>query len=365
MSPEDAEEWTQALAQVGAGWWRQVALAIKQGVPETLGLVPDEWRDVRLGGLVLKSIPERKQAVAELTADGFTRAEIAATLGVDERTVQRDRNPRREEEGTLVSPRPTFPLEVESTEPEEETLVSPSNTVDDDSADDDALDEYDDVVASPTHSPLSVKLEPAEPGWHELGEHRLYCGSSTDEEFVAACQGAFAFADPPYNASKADWDQGFEWGHDYLSDVADIVAVTPGLAAMAGFLAQTEMPYRWSIAAEITNGMTAGALRFGNWICVNLFAHGSIYRKSKDHVRIPAATGDDSGGSHPSRKPIRLLIHLIELFTTRGDAVIDPFLGSGTTLLAAERTGRRCIGAEIDPMYCAEIIARYNAEVGT
>lgn len=203
----------------------------------------------------------------------------------------------------------------------------------------------------------------AAPGWHQLGDHWLYCGDSTDEAFIEACQGAFAFADPPYNVGKAEWDHRFTWAHDYLVDAADIVAVTPGIMSLVDFCGRTKMPYRWSMAGEITNGMTSGALRFCNWIHVMLFAHGSVYRGSKDHFRIPAATADDSGGTHPSRKPFRLMTHLIELFTTKGDTVIDPFLGSGTTLLAAQRLGRVCIGAEIDPHYCAQIIARYRGEL--
>jgi DNA N-6-adenine-methyltransferase (Dam) len=114
VTPEDAEEWTQALAQVGAGWWRQVALAVRQGAPAALGLSLDRWREERLGGLVLKSIPERQRAVAELTEDGFTKAEIAAVVGVDERTVQRDRNPRETDVSPSPAPGGTDPLDGET-----------------------------------------------------------------------------------------------------------------------------------------------------------------------------------------------------------------------------------------------------------
>jgi hypothetical protein len=50
--------------------------------------------------------------------------------------------------------------------------------------------------------------------------------------------------------------------------------------------------------------------------------------------------------------------------TARGDIVLDPFLGSGSMLIAAERTGRRCHGVEIDPLYVDVIIRRYEAETG-
>src|SRR5690606_37841739 len=71
--------------------WRQIAWGAKNGVHEALGLSLEEWREKRLGGLVLKSIPERREAVAELVwEEGFSRREVAAILGVDEKTVRND-----------------------------------------------------------------------------------------------------------------------------------------------------------------------------------------------------------------------------------------------------------------------------------
>ena len=55
--------------------------------------------------------------------------------------------------------------------------------------------------------------------------------------------------------------------------------------------------------------------------------------------------------THLTVKPVRLLIHLIELFTIKGQVVLDPFLGSGSTALAAIQTGRSCFGIEINPEY--------------
>lgn len=346
MDAEEAEEITRGLAQVHAGGYRLTLAMWRQGVPEAMGLTLPEWQE-RLGGYIRLSIPERKEAARELDSEGLTQREIASVLGVGQATVHRDLDDPHESSGDDSDTETEgVPDPHESAEPEEVTEV-----VD--------LEEAE-QAADQDHP-----LVPLSPGWHDLGPHRLYCGDSTDAEFIDACGGtAFAFADPPYNAGKATWDQDFRWKHDYLSDQAEIVAVTPGIASLAGFLSATDMPYRWSMAAEITNGMTAGPLRFSNWICVTLFADGTIYRKAKDHLRIPAATGDDDGGSHPSRKPIRLLTHLIELFTTMGDTVVDPFLGSGTTLIAAERTGRRCVGAEIDPTYCAEIATRWKQATG-
>jgi DNA modification methylase len=63
-------------------------------------------------------------------------------------------------------------------------------------------------------------------------------------------------------------------------------------------------------------------------------------------------------------KPTALLADALLDVTARGDIVIDPFLGSGSTLVAAEKTGRRCRGVEIDPLYVDVIIRRYQAETG-
>jgi DNA modification methylase len=54
---------------------------------------------------------------------------------------------------------------------------------------------------------------------------------------------------------------------------------------------------------------------------------------------------------------------LIDL-TNRGEIVLDPFLGSGSTLIAAENTGRVCCGVELDPLYVDVITRRYEAETG-
>ena len=63
-------------------------------------------------------------------------------------------------------------------------------------------------------------------------------------------------------------------------------------------------------------------------------------------------------------KPVRLVADALLDCTARGDIVLDPFLGSGTTLLAAERVGRVCRGLEIDPLYADTAIRRWQAHTG-
>lgn len=66
---------------------------------------------------------------------------------------------------------------------------------------------------------------------------------------------------------------------------------------------------------------------------------------------------------HPTPKPLPLMMELVELFTDVDDVIVDPFAGSGTTLVAALRLGRRAIGIERDPKYHALAVERLTAEV--
>ena len=68
---------------------------------------------------------------------------------------------------------------------------------------------------------------------------------------------------------------------------------------------------------------------------------------------------------HPTVKPTPMLQDALIDLTNRGDIVLDPFLGSGSTLIAAETTGRVCRGVELDPLYVDLIIRRYEAATGT
>ena len=67
---------------------------------------------------------------------------------------------------------------------------------------------------------------------------------------------------------------------------------------------------------------------------------------------------------HPTVKPVAMIADAILDCSARGDIVLDSFLGSGTTVIAAERTGRRCFGLELDPAYVDTIIRRWQAQTG-
>ena len=217
-----------------------------------------------------------------------------------------------------------------------------------------------------------ANIEPSRKGvqtgqWWKLGNHWLYCGDSSSQVFIQKVEESkpsFAFADPPYNAEVDTWDSGFVWRHDYLMQIAPIVAVTPGISAIKDFMRSTDMPYKWSLSYWISNGMARGALGFGNWIYVALFTKGSLHRNAQDLQRISVPDFDvsiprgdhDIRIQHKGKKPLAMMKHIVELFTKSGETVVDPFLGSGTTLITCQEDGRVCIGAEQEVEFCEGII---------
>jgi transposase len=102
MTPEDAEEYTQALGQVTAGGWRQILLGERLGVPDALGLSTRDWVEQRLGGYVRMSVPDRKSAAVELASEGMSQRDIADVLGVSAPTVNRDLSPVSDETPAAV-----------------------------------------------------------------------------------------------------------------------------------------------------------------------------------------------------------------------------------------------------------------------
>ena len=67
---------------------------------------------------------------------------------------------------------------------------------------------------------------------------------------------------------------------------------------------------------------------------------------------------------HPTMKPLALVERALNNSSRPGDRVLDLFLGSGTTLIACERTGRLCLGVELDPRYGDVVVARWEAFTG-
>ena len=199
----------------------------------------------------------------------------------------------------------------------------------------------------------------------QLGRHILYCGDTSKKGFqkLLTEKAALAFADPPYGAGKDGYDDSaFYWKHDYLIDHASTVAVTPGIVSIFKLAQMTEMPYVWSGACWISNGMTRGAMGFGNWIYTAIFSHESIHNNAQDFCKVSISNAETADTTHTTRKPTAYMQWVMKSFTDKDDLVIDPFLGSGQTLIVAEAMGRRCIGGELDPKFCGKIISRWEQQ---
>jgi DNA modification methylase len=84
---------------------------------------------------------------------------------------------------------------------------------------------------------------------------------------------------------------------------------------------------------------------------------GVSYSKSLEFSR-------DLSTKHPTMKPVSLITNQLLISSNRGGIVVDPFLGSGSTLIAAEQTGRVCYGFEMEPKYCDIILQRWENLTG-
>lgn len=117
------------------------------------------------------------------------------------------------------------------------------------------------------------------------------------------------------------------------------------------------MTYQWEMACWIKNGMTHGRCGFANWIKVSVFGRNKPKIK-QDHFAISIKISETDETEHKGRKPYRFMAELIETFSKQGDTIVDPFAGSGTTLLVSEKMGRISYNAEMSEEYCFQIINR-------
>jgi len=88
----------------------------------------------------------------------------------------------------------------------------------------------------------------------------------------------------------------------------------------------------------------------------NVWRYAGVNTWGKDRMKLL--------GAHPTVKPLVMVADALKDVSKRGETVVDSFLGSGTTLLAAEKTGRRCVGIELDPGYVEVAIRRWQSLTG-
>jgi len=248
-----------------------------------------------------------------------------------------------------------------------------------------------------------------------LGPHRVYCGSALEDiSYNALMQGekaAMVLTDPPYNLSIGENVSGrgsihhreFVMASGELTETEFTAFLIRACSLLArnsrkGSLHYIFMDWRHlsellsagrQVYAELKNlciwakdspGM--GSFYRSQHELVLLFKHGrgthrnnvqlGQYGRNRGNVWHYAgvnsfARATDEGNLlalHPTVKPVALVGDAILDCTARGDVTLDAFLGSETTVIAAERTGRRCYGLELDPLYVDTIVRRWQAHTG-
>lgn len=231
-----------------------------------------------------------------------------------------------------------------------------------------------------------------EPELHPL-EHRLLVGDSTKVADVERVMGGesydLIFTDPPYNCadkmsesfyqgchspamkelSTTEWDQGFDI-KSWLSileppkDGTVYVCTSHTLAPdIWEWMESTHSGHHGYCVWTKPNPMPSLAKRHPTWatelICYATYGKHAFNFPKEGHEfnwwDIPSTAKADG---HPTQKPLQVPAKAIGLSSNTGDTVYDPFLGSGTTMAAAEQLGRKCFGIEISPKYCAVILER-------
>jgi DNA modification methylase len=235
-----------------------------------------------------------------------------------------------------------------------------------------------------------------------LGDHRLLCGDATKPGDVArlmgGAQAACMWTDPPYGvdyvgktkdaktiandteeglasllrAAFARADEALEPGSPfYVAHPAGPASLTFGTALVdAGLrihqtlvwvkdsmvLGHSDYHYKHE---PIYYGWTPGEGRSGRGEHAGSRWHGDNSQVSVLQYARPARSKE-----HPTMKPVGLVAHCLCNSTRPGALVYDPFLGSGTTLIACEQRGRVCLGLELDPRYCDVITERWQNLTG-
>jgi DNA modification methylase len=248
-----------------------------------------------------------------------------------------------------------------------------------------------------------------------LGGHKVLCGSALDEVAYATLigpdQAAVAFTDPPYNVpidghvsgcgavrhrefAMATGEMDSAGFTSFLETALSLVSRSSRAGALiyacmdwrhiTELLAATERARLQTINLCVWTKPNAGMGSFyrSQHELVFVLKNGTdphrnnveLGRHGRNRTNVWAyAAGPAFGRAgeegrlaalHPTVKPVQMVADAILDSTRRGEIVLDPFLGSGTTLMAAERVGRRCLGLQIDPLYVDVIVRRWQTYSG-
>ena len=202
----------------------------------------------------------------------------------------------------------------------------------------------------------------------KLGEHRLICGDCTDAEVVERVmdgeKAQTTFTDPPYNVGKnygSDVDDTRmdyrEWcGIWFNLCLSECIVFTPGTVNLFMWLHEFQKPKWVCIWRKINQQSPSGLNGYNTW--EPLLVYGKNPKPvGQDLWDIPVSISEDL--AHIVPKTLNAWEVFLEAFSTDLAIIYDPFLGSGTTLIACERLNRKCRAIEISPSYCAVAIQRW------
>jgi DNA modification methylase len=235
-----------------------------------------------------------------------------------------------------------------------------------------------------------------------LGEHRLVCGDARDETIVAELlrgeEAACVMTDPPYGATyegktrarlrirnddPATLDgllpAAFAVADANLAAGSAVYVFHPTGAVLPVFL-EAFLGVGWQLRqslAWVKDAMVLGhadyhfqheSILYGYKPLLGkggrLGRGGAGWHGDNRQVSVFEVPRPRSAKEHPTMKPVELVARLVRNSTGRGAIVLDPFAGSGSTLMACQRLGRRARLVEVDPRYCDVIINRYHRLAG-
>lgn len=193
----------------------------------------------------------------------------------------------------------------------------------------------------------------------------IYCGDCR-EILPSLSPVDLVLTDPPYNVG-IDYGEGTndkrddfkEWMAPILLEClrSKTVLLTPGQVRLADY--SSIYPWKWLLCWWKPAAMGRSPVGFCNWEPVAMWGKGST--SGCDFVRAPIVP-DQALDGHPCPKPLEWAAGLISLFPD-AKTILDPFMGSGTTLRAAKDLGRKAIGIEINERYCEIAAKRLSQKV--
>ena len=229
-----------------------------------------------------------------------------------------------------------------------------------------------------------------------MGEHRLACGDSTDREAVQRLMGqskaAMTFTDPPYNVNYGETMKDKLRGNsnkivnDNLGEVFEpflekacrnILEFTDGAVYICMSSSELHTLQKAFIAAGghwstfiiwAKNTFTIGRSDYQRQYEPILYGWregvNHYWCRDRDQGDVWQVDKPSSSPLHPTMKPLALIERAIQNSSQAGDKVLDTFLGSGSTLIACERTGRICYGMELEPLYVDVAVMRWESFTG-